>query len=470
MQIPKNFPTLADLEKIIEGTLQPEYFYESGLFPPPPPFPQEAPRPFFQAQPYPQITFKVQTLVYRQLLNQNFPDTPPLPTAIWLPPPNIVNNLKNVTVWVEYVGRSLKNGEEFTLYGKDAVKLYKQLPYLNRAINVWSDVPSYAQETEFYLEIVYFGPPKLTPNADQSFRVDHQKRFALQPLKAYTNGWSFFNLPAVKFYPDILFTFTSTHNQFVYIIVSNNSQITFEITIDGTTYLIYPGNIFQENVVLSNGSQINLVSDTFGTFEQGEIFGSIIATGKPTPTPTPEYTPYSTPTPSPSPNATLTPTPTPSPSQVHVCMPSVVLTEIKGEPPIYTFNNICGPKGLGIGTYTFLNVPAEYSIGFLTDKNIEVSGTYNLGTHLGPEGGVYTFYFGTVTLNVLSNFDVMSYFSYPSRQYMGGYNSMIFDPTCIIEPTRTPSPTWRPVPLPTPRPTPPPTPTLEPYPEVIIVK
>ena len=93
MQKPQNFPTLEELEKIIDGSLEPQYFSDSGLFPPLPPIPQIAPIPSYQAQPYPLITFKVKTLDYRQLLNQNFPDTPPLPTTIWMPPPNIVNNL-----------------------------------------------------------------------------------------------------------------------------------------------------------------------------------------------------------------------------------------------------------------------------------------------------------------------------------------------------------------------------------------
>jgi hypothetical protein len=57
MQKPQNFPTLEELEKIIDGSLEPQYFSDSGLFPPLPPIPQIAPIPSYQAQPYPQITF-----------------------------------------------------------------------------------------------------------------------------------------------------------------------------------------------------------------------------------------------------------------------------------------------------------------------------------------------------------------------------------------------------------------------------
>jgi hypothetical protein len=469
MQKPQNFPTLEELEKIIDGSLEPQYFSDSALFPPLPPLPQIAPIPSYQAQPYPQITFKVKTLDYRQLLNQNFPDTPPLPTTIWMPPPNIVNNLKNVTVWVQYVGRSLKNGEEFILYGKDAVNLYKQIPYLNRAISVWSCAPSYAQETEYYLEVVYFGPPKYQKNPVPSFRIDQQKRFALQPLRAYTDGYSFFNLPCVHYYPTILFTFQNDSNHFVYTNITNNSNSTFRVTIANNVYYVGSQQTFQNNVVLQKNDEIQIIPTFPGTFEQGEIYGSIIATNEALPTPTPQYTPFTTPTPTPSTSPSPTPTPTPSPSIAHVCMPSVVITEIKGEPPLYTFNNICGPKGLGLATYTFLNVPMEYSIGFLNSDDIEVYGTYTLGTHLGPQGGVYSFYWGTVTLKVLRNFGSMSYFSYPSKQYLGGYNAMIFDPDCVVGPTTTPGATWKPVPLPTPY-FPPPTATLEPHPEIVIIK
>jgi hypothetical protein len=470
MQNPQIFPTVDQIEQALKKAREPEYFYDSALFPPPPPFPQEEPRPFYQVKPYPQITFKVKTLVYRQLLSQNFPDTPPDPTNIWVPPPNIINNLRNVTVWVEFVGRSLKDEEEFTLYGSEAIKLYKQLPYLNRAISVWSCAPAYAQETEFYLEVIYFGIPKLEANAEQSFRVDNQHRYAISPLKGYSDGYSFFTIPTINAFPDLLFTYKDNKVKYVYTSLNNNSNVPLTVIIAGTTYTVLPQRSFQNYTVFKHGQTLSIRSAQPSDFIQGAIFGSIATNGEPIPTVTPRYTPVATPTPSPSPSPTQTPTPTPSPSQVHVCMPSVVLTEIKGEPPIYTFNNICGPKGLGIGTYTFLNVPAEYAIGFLNNKDVTVSGTYSLGTHLGPQGGVYEFFFDTVTLNVKKDFHSMSYFSYPSKQYLGGYNSMIFDPNCVITPTRTPSATWRPVPLPTPRPTPPPTATLEPYPEVIIVK
>jgi len=400
MQNPPQFPSVKDIEEALKKAREPEYFYDSALFPPPPPFPQMPARPFRQVQPYPQITFKVKTLVYRQLLSQNFPDTPPAPTYIWVPPPNIINNLRNVTVWVEFVGRSLKDEEEFTLYGSEA-------------------------------------------------RVDSQKRFATSLINGYTDGFSFFNLPSVNAYPDLLFTYQLTSNKYVYTNINNNTNGNLKVVIGNTYFTVLPGTSFQNNSVLKNGEQVHLTSFDPLDLLQGQINGSIIATTEPTPTPSPQYTPIATPTPTSSPKPTNTPTPTPSPSQVHVCMPSVVLTEVKGEPPIYTFNNICGPKGLGIGTYTFLNVPAQYAIGFLNTEDIKVSGTYSLGTHLGPQGGVYEFFFDTVTLVVKKNFGVMSYFSYPSKQYLGGYNSMIFDPECIITPTRTPSATWRPVPLPT---------------------
>lgn len=345
------------LEKVIKDSLVPEYFPESPLFPPPPPFPQFPYPNTYQVQPYPQITFRVKTLVYRQLLNQNFPDTPPLPTTIWEPPPNIINNLKNQTVWVEYVGRPLKNNETFTLYGKEAIVVYNQIPYLNNAIQVFSDAPAYARETEYTLEVVYFGFP---------------------------------------LYPTPTPTLTGT------------------------------------------------------------------------PSPTPEFTPFSTATPTPTLSPNPTPTPTPSPSPIHMCLSSVILTTIGNQPPVYKFNGHCYTFGLGIGTYTFLNVPIEFPIAFLNTKNITVSGTNTIGKHLGPDGGVYEFFYDTVTLNINSDFGCMSYFSYPTKDFLGGLNNMVFDPTCVISPTRTPSPTWRPVPLSTPRPTPRPTTTPIPFPDEVV--
>jgi hypothetical protein len=342
------------LDMNINYDLTPTYIYDSPLFPPPPPFPQFPAPNTYQVQPFPQITFRVKTLVYRQLLSQNFPDTPPKPTFIWEPPENIVNNLINQTVWVEYVGRPMKNNETFTLYGKEAIRIYNQIPYLNNAIEVFSDAPFYARETEYTLEVIYYG-------------------FPLYPTPTPT--------------------------------------------LSGT------------------------------------------------PSPTPEYTPFSTPTPTPTLSPNPTPTPTPSPSAIHLCLGSVILVTVTVgiEPKVYKFNGQCNPFGLGIGTYTFLNVPVEYPITFLNTKDITVSGANSIGKHLGPLGGVYEFFYNTVTLTVHRDFGCMSYFSYPLKNYLGGLNNLLFDPTCVILPTGTPAPTWRPVPLSTPRPTPRPTVTPIPF-------
>lgn len=356
-KFPQNKITQQQLDSIAKKSLEPDYQYDTTLFPPPPPFPQMPYPNTYQVKPYPQITFRVKTLVYRQLLNQNFPDTPPVPTAIWTPPDNIVYNLMNQTVWVEYVGRSLKNDETFTLYGKEAIQVYNQVPFINNAIQVYSDAPPYARETEYTLEVVYFG-------------------FPLYPTPTPT------------------------------------------------------------------------------------------CTG--TPSPTPQYTPYATPTPTPTRPERPTPTPYPSPSAIHMCLSSVILTTIGDQPPVYKFNGACYTFGLGIGTYTFLNVPIEYPIAFLNTKDITVTGTNTIGKHLGPKGGVYEFFYDTVTLNVHGDFGCMSYFSFPVKDYLGGLNNMVFDPDCVIAPTRTPSPTWKPVPLATPRPTPRPSSTPVPFDDEVI--
>ena len=63
----------------------------------------------------PQITFQVDTINFAEVFNTLLPDENIN---------NIINNLKNETVWIEKVPYELKRGDTFTLYGKDAVYVY----------------------------------------------------------------------------------------------------------------------------------------------------------------------------------------------------------------------------------------------------------------------------------------------------------------------------------------------------------
>jgi alpha-tubulin suppressor-like RCC1 family protein len=85
----------------------------------------------------PKITFKVKTINYEELYSTFSPDENFN---------NILNNLRNQTVWIEGVDYSLKDGDEFTLYGKEAMYVYN--------LYVANQV-----QPNINLEIIYFGPP-----------------------------------------------------------------------------------------------------------------------------------------------------------------------------------------------------------------------------------------------------------------------------------------------------------------------
>ena len=85
----------------------------------------------------PKITFKVKTINYEELYSTFSPDENFN---------NILNNLRNQTVWIEGVDYSLKDGDEFTLYGKEAMYVYN--------LYVANQV-----QPNITLEIIYFGPP-----------------------------------------------------------------------------------------------------------------------------------------------------------------------------------------------------------------------------------------------------------------------------------------------------------------------
>ena len=91
------------------------------------------------AYPYPQITFKVVTVDNVQLNQRLLPDENRQ---------NVIDQLADATVWMEFYPWPLKNGDEFTLYGSEAVKLYKTLQQLNEIST---------------LEVIYYGFPLSTP-------------------------------------------------------------------------------------------------------------------------------------------------------------------------------------------------------------------------------------------------------------------------------------------------------------------
>ena len=179
----------------------------------------------------------------------------------------------------------------------------------------------------------------------------------------------------------------------------------------------------------------------------------------PTPTPTvePTSTPNATPNPTPTetvaptstPNATPNPTQEPEPT---LCLTSVNTIQTNGGK--YKFNGSpYGSYGVNVGTYIIENVPGAHPIAFLNNGKeslITYSGEIANGSKNGLDGNNYTFYSGDVTVNVIGDFDTLSYECY-YHGYMGGENNLVFDETlCNPIPTATPNP----IPTATPNPTP----------------
>lgn len=97
----------------------------------------------------PKITFKVKTINYEELYSTLVPDENFN---------NILNNLRNQTVYIEGVDYSLKDGDEFTLYGKEAMYVY----------NLYVANPT---QPNMILEITYFGPPTPTTTPEPTTTV-----------------------------------------------------------------------------------------------------------------------------------------------------------------------------------------------------------------------------------------------------------------------------------------------------------
>lgn len=75
-----------------------------------------------QNYPYPEVRFRVKNYDMFQILSQNLPD---------VDRNNIIYQLENQTVWVLNWPYALKHGDEFTLYGKDALQVVKAYSQIN---------------------------------------------------------------------------------------------------------------------------------------------------------------------------------------------------------------------------------------------------------------------------------------------------------------------------------------------------
>jgi hypothetical protein len=75
------------------------------------------------ANPYPQITFLVDPDV-SEINSYSMPD---------VNRENLVYQLNSKTYWIQNLSYSVKKGDSFTLYGEDALKVYKN--YIQNNIN-----------------------------------------------------------------------------------------------------------------------------------------------------------------------------------------------------------------------------------------------------------------------------------------------------------------------------------------------
>lgn len=117
----------------------------------------------------------------------------------------------------------------------------------------------------------------------------------------------------------------------------------------------------------------------------------------------------------------------------------------------YVFNGNYGVYKVQLGQYTLSNVPSAHPIAILNyglETLISYTGQYNAGNKAGPDGYIYTFYYGDITINVNGDFGAVSYYCY-FHGYMGGEDNLIYDATCPSPGAPTPVPTVTPTPAPT---------------------
>ena len=160
--------------------------------------------------------------------------------------------------------------------------------------------------------------------------------------------------------------------------------------------------------------------------------------------------------------AAIAPTPPPTCPEIPAGIPRFCLSftnslEVKEINNIqyYFINNTVGVYDVNVGVYQITGVPAEWPIAFLNngiENEISYTGTNLELDAVGLDGNTYSFYSGTITLNVNDDFGCISYqTAFPTStngQYFAGENNLRFSTDC--------NPSSPPVPTPTPTPVTPP--------------
>ena len=114
-------------------------------------------------------------------------------------------------------------------------------------------------------------------------------------------------------------------------------------------------------------------------------------------------------------------------------------TEVSENGGIYYFNNVSSSSSTftiyKTGTYVFNNVPDGHPIAFLnngkTDK-LTYTGTTSAGSKVAQDGNSYEFFSGTVTVEVLDDFETISY-ECSIHGYMGGENNLVYGDYTNVE-------------------------------------
>lgn len=125
------------------------------------------------------------------------------------------------------------------------------------------------------------------------------------------------------------------------------------------------------------------------------------------------------------------------PTSGDICLPESVYVTVEAVngSNVYFFNGASSSSSsfkMNTGTYIFYDVPADHPITFYsTDQTLTVTGTNNQGIKTGADGFSRSYYYGTVTVTVVGNFQTISYDCY-FHGYMGGENNLSFDPTCPL--------------------------------------
>ena len=94
----------------------------------------------------------------------------------------------------------------------------------------------------------------------------------------------------------------------------------------------------------------------------------------------------------------------------------------------YNFDGKYGKFGARTGTIQLTGVPSSHPFALINNgktSQISYTGSVNEGTAAGPDGNTYTFYSGTITITVSSDFDTISYYC-KIHGYMGGQNNLVY--------------------------------------------